>query len=118
MTKLTQTEFHNLTVEETQSNEATDAEKKALIQKIYKWQQANNLFAWDVDGLHDDGLTEIHIMNFTVSGPKGVEVEFNQPLDEDIGWEGVAYGYRLKMVDPLQRLYNLSEEPTVTDEGV
>ena len=100
MAKLTKAELNQLQKQDTPSSEASDADKKSIVTRVYEWQQSEKIHAWDEESLQDDlGMS---IQNFTLAGEtdKGapVEVEFRRPLDEDVEFQGVAHGYRLIMV--------------------
>ena len=112
--KMTKAEFNERNKAPVVPSEASDEDKKALIVKIYKWQQEKDIFAWDEESLNED--LDMSIQGFTVAGKneKGlpVEVEFQQPLDEDVENEGVAFGYRLVQVSGgifEEPLYNLKK---------
>lgn len=85
-----------------------EADKKALVEQVYNWQQAEEVHAWDEDALQEDlgaGVSGFTLYGTTEDGTP-VEVEFFSPLDEEIGDAGVAYGYKLVRVHP-DGFYNL-----------
>ena len=100
MAKLTKAELNQTNQAPIVPSEASDKDKKALITKVYNWQQTENIYAWDEESLNEDlGMS---IKGFIIAGKneKGepVEVQFFQPLDEEVVYEGVALGYRLIQV--------------------
>ena len=110
MPTLTKSEYNRMNKAQLPPNEASDVDKKALITRVYSWQQAQGIYAWDEDALREeDALKDISINSFILAGLNEtgdpIEVEFLQPLDEDVDYEGVACGYRLIMLQ--QRLYTL-----------
>ena len=137
MTKLTKAELAAL-------NEATDvsgtsmtagtpgvntseSDEKALVERVYDWQQAEEAHAWDEAALQEDldaGVSEFTLYGKTEDGTP-IEVEFFSPLDEDVGDAGVAYGHKLIRVHPdgfyMLRKYRKRHpkdvEPSDTTEG-
>ena len=107
MAKLSKSEFNHQNKSLVTPSEASDRDKKALITLIYNWQQNGNIYAWDEESLHEDlGLS---INRFTIAGENKnklyIEVEFFQPLDEEVINEGVAFDYRLiKLQDSFYTL--------------
>ena len=111
MAKLTKAEFDKLKQAPPEPGEVSDKEKKALITKVYDWQQANGVYAWDEESLTEE--LGIGIDNFTVGGHTEsgdlIEVEFYAPLDEDTELQGVAVGYRLIKLQEENSLYTLQK---------
>ena len=109
MAKLTKSAFNERNQPDTLLEEVDEEMKKALIARVYAWQQAGGIYAWDEESLNED--LDMSIQGFVLAGKteKGttVEIEFFQPLDEDIEYEGIAYGYRLIMLQG--GLYNLQK---------
>lgn len=102
MAKLTKAEFkeRNTIDNSADALSASETDKKALLDKVYEWQHSEDNHAWDEESLIED--LGMNIQNFLLSGKNKdgalVEVEFLKPLDEDVKSEGVACGYRLRMV--------------------
>ena len=97
MAKLTKSEFNQRGKSDQVMDEASEKDKKALITKVYNWQNTENIYAWDEESLQEE--LGLNINGFTLAGEteSGVytEIEFFQPLDENVVNEGVALGYRL-----------------------
>lgn len=112
MARLTREQFNDLEKQELSPSDADEKDKKTLIARIYDWQHSNNLYAWDEEGLkEDESMQDLNVSGFVISGESKsgelVEVQFYQPLDEDIENEGVAFGYRLIMLQ--DSLYTLQK---------
>ena len=97
MTKLTKSAFKTAQQAAEAPAEPDDSEKKALVSRVYKWQQSENTYAWDADSLSED--LELGVNGFTLGGVNAknqlVEVEFRTPHEDPTEDQGVAYGYRL-----------------------
>ena len=117
MPKLTKAEF-DLQNTDTSSNEISQRDQKALITRVYNWQQREGVYAWDEEALQKD-------LGFSISGfileginSKGklIEVQFFQPLDENVDYEGVACGFRLIMLQ--SKYYNLEKYPNPIEKDL
>ena len=118
MAKLTKAEFDLQNNANISSNEITKRDQKALITRVYNWQQREGVYAWDEKSLQKD--LGFSISGFILSGTnsKGnlVEVEFFQPLDEDVDYEGVSCGFRLIMLQG--EYYNLEKYPKPSEKDL
>lgn len=75
----------------------TEKEKKALIGRVYNWQQSvRDMDAWDEEEL--TAALGLYIQNFTVSNGS-LDVAFYRPVDADDAYSGEACGFRLTMVN-------------------
>ena len=121
MAKLTRAEFDQMQEAEAPPQETTEKEKTDMIAKVFNWQQSEDLYAWDEEGLQE--TLDMSIQGFTLAGKNEdgdpIEVEFLRPLDEDVEFEGVAYGFRLIMVQEGPPLYTLQEyaKPDPSEEA-
>ena len=112
MARLTKAEFDQANLPSIIDNEVSDEDKTALIRRVYDWQENSNIYAWDEVGINEDkSMKDISIVGFILAGNNAdgnsVAVEFLQPLDEEVDYEGVAYGFRLIMLQ--NTFYNLRE---------
>ena len=109
MAKLTKTEFNEMQKAAAPPREPTEKDMSDMIAKVHSWQQSEKIHAWDEESLIAD--LGISIQNFTMAGENKdgdpIEVEFRRPLDEDVKFQGVAYGFRLTMVQEDPPFYNL-----------
>lgn len=111
MAKLQKAEFDELNEDTTEDTEKVNSTReRSVIKRVYDWQENEGIYAWDEESLNSD--LGFSIQGFTLAGStrKGdpVEIEFFQPLDEEVEMEGVAHGYRLIQLKP--GFYQLRKE--------
>ena len=110
MAKLTREEFDRQNEPVSVTGEVSDEDRKALVTQVYNWQESEGIYAWDEESLKKE--LDISIDGFVLEGKNEsgnfIAVQFFQPLDEDVDYEGVAFGFRLIVVQ--NALYTLQKE--------
>ena len=115
MAKLTKNEFAQKARAE-DSSEATDKDKKVLVAQVYKWQQTENIYAWEEEDLQEDLGIGIQGATLSSVNKRGVlvEVDFLRDPDDQKENEGIAFGYKLTILQG--GVYNLKKHRVAKPE--
>ena len=109
MAKLTKKEFAQKARLEASGGEATEHDKKALVAQVYKWQQSENIYAWEEEDLQKDLGIGIQGATLSTVNEDGVlvEVDFLRDPEDPKKNEGIAFGHKLVILQG--GIYNLKK---------